>query len=579
MSDGRRRPAGMDDLPFVQHDAVQWFSPAELVRTAWHVALSRVFGSYSDKREVQAALDVPTYYDHSAGSELWFDYVSDLGDGFDATYSVAYLLGRRKLDLLDAEGALTTPRGALLVMGGDEVYPTANATAYEDRAKGPYRAALPWSDDPPVLYALPGNHDWYDGLTSWLRMFCQGQWIGGRRTAQRRSYFAAKLPQGWWLLGLDIQLDSYIDGPQVEYFRRVAQEIAPDDGIVLCTGKPSWVEGGQGDPQSYATLDHFLGAVLAKDPRQVRLMLSGDAHHYARYAEIDGDRQLITCGGGGAYLSATHAHAEPLVLPPPVLHERELEPPECVTYDLRTTYPSAEVSRRLQRRVLDRLPRRNPTFVLLMAASQALLVHLYVSATPAASPEASLAQRWDALPAGWGALSAFRSTGLLALATLLTLAAMGFCRGGKAVHTWPGAVHAVVHVSLAVGLAHLLRLLPVSDWPDAAAYWTRLLLAALLGGAAATLVVGAYLLACASRGVHLNEVFSAQSIEDYKSFLRLHIGAEGDLTVHAVGVPRVCRRWHVPPSNDEEAPWVEPQEPLTAHLAEPPVRVPRRARS
>ncbi len=31
----------------------------------------------------------------------------------------------------------------MLVLGGDEVYPTASAQAYEDRMTGPYRAAFP----------------------------------------------------------------------------------------------------------------------------------------------------------------------------------------------------------------------------------------------------------------------------------------------------------------------------------------------------------------------------------------------------------------------------------------------------
>ncbi|MFC7614164.1 hypothetical protein ACFQV2_12045 [Actinokineospora soli] len=31
----------------------------------------------------------------------------------------------------------------MLVLGGDQVYPGASTRAYEDRTKGPYRAALP----------------------------------------------------------------------------------------------------------------------------------------------------------------------------------------------------------------------------------------------------------------------------------------------------------------------------------------------------------------------------------------------------------------------------------------------------
>ena len=124
----------------------------------------------------------------------------------------------------DGQDTVPTTRGSVLVMGGDEVYPSASSRAYEERTKGPYNAALPHADDPPALFAIPGNHDWYDGLTAFLRFFCQGGWVGGWKTEQRRSYFAVKLPQRWWLLGIDIQFDTYIDAPQIEYFRNVATQ-------------------------------------------------------------------------------------------------------------------------------------------------------------------------------------------------------------------------------------------------------------------------------------------------------------------------------------------------------------------
>ena len=36
----------------------------------------------------------------------------------------------------------------------------------------------------PTVYAIPGNHDWYDGLTGFLRQFGQDRWLGGWRTHQ-----------------------------------------------------------------------------------------------------------------------------------------------------------------------------------------------------------------------------------------------------------------------------------------------------------------------------------------------------------------------------------------------------------
>ena len=64
---------------------------------------------------------------------LWLDYVADLGDGFDATYSVAYLLAQPELTV----DGHRLPRAQTLVMGGDQVYPSASYEAYEDRCKGP----------------------------------------------------------------------------------------------------------------------------------------------------------------------------------------------------------------------------------------------------------------------------------------------------------------------------------------------------------------------------------------------------------------------------------------------------------
>ena len=85
---------------------------------------------------------------------------------------------------------------------------------------GPYAAALPAvSGHVPVLFAIPGNHDWYDGLTSFTRQFCQRRTIGAWQTEQFRSYFAAKLIRNWWIWGIDIQLGSDIDYPQLRYFR------------------------------------------------------------------------------------------------------------------------------------------------------------------------------------------------------------------------------------------------------------------------------------------------------------------------------------------------------------------------
>ena len=123
---------------------------------------------------------------------------------------------------------LTLPRGQIVIFGGDEVYPVAKVDDYENRFVGPYKAALPWTNPSratdagahPRLLAIPGNHDWYDGLTGFMRVFGQQAWIGGRQTVQTRSYFAAALPGRWWLWGIDIQSDAYLDSAQIRVLPR-----------------------------------------------------------------------------------------------------------------------------------------------------------------------------------------------------------------------------------------------------------------------------------------------------------------------------------------------------------------------
>ncbi len=52
------------------------------------------------------------------------------------------------------------------------------------------------------------------------------------------------------------------------------------------------------------------------------MTLTGDLHHYCRF-EAEDDSQLITAGGGGAYLFPTHTMPAALTLPDePQLYEQ-----------------------------------------------------------------------------------------------------------------------------------------------------------------------------------------------------------------------------------------------------------------
>ena len=315
------RPKSLDaaELGFTRQPFVRWFHPFELARAGVRAVLADMFGAYADRRELQAALfpraadlafdyAAPAEPGGAARQELWLDYVADIGDGFDATYAIASLLASESLSLRGPDGEIETRRGRILIMGGDQVYPAASHVEYRQRTVGPYRAALPFIADEgaaPHLFAIPGNHDWYDGLSAFLRQFTQRRWIGAWKTRQERSYFVLRLPHRIWVWGIDIQLHADIDGPQLAYFDAAAESLAPGDRLILCTAEPSWVEVASGKRAGYDNLAFLESKALARGA-QVVLVLTGDSHHYARYFEPVSGRHYVTAGGGGAFLHGTH---------------------------------------------------------------------------------------------------------------------------------------------------------------------------------------------------------------------------------------------------------------------------------
>jgi hypothetical protein len=566
------RPASLDpqEIGFTPRKPVPWLGPVLLAVTGARVALAEQFGAYLDKRELQNAFPAPIH-DHASTEELWLDYVADLGDGFDATYSMAYLLAQPELHMGDDR----LPRGRVLVMGGDQVYPTASDHAYEDRFRGPYRAAMPTpppGDPVPTLYAVPGNHDWYDGLTAFLRTFArrEGTTIGGWRTAQSRSYFALKLPQRWWLLAIDSQSGAYLDDPQLTYFRTVAEQIGPEDRIILCTPNPSWVQS-QIQNREYDTIDYFLRKVIAPTGARVALMISGDMHHYARYsravdpatpATVDDTaggavygtgRQLITCGGGGAYLAATHTLPSTIVVPPK--HALPRDASHGKEYKLARTYPSKARSMALASGVFLRMPRRNASFLVLLGGLHTLLM----LALADARGRVLTTPVFLMLAATFG-LTLFFAAGLT-----------GGHRSAK--HYILGVTHGFVQVALAVGGLAVWWRLPMHSWP-----WPlpALSAAAFYGPVIAVLssqVVALYLLIAGRLRVNINELFAGQGIQGYKAFLRLHIATDGTLTVHPIGVDNVSKRWTPTPGAPAYKPWFEPADPLRPKRIEDPITI------
>lgn len=303
---------------------VDWFDPGLLAKVGVRAVISATLGSYTDQRLIQAATDIASEaelkarYDYSetgrpadrmptdAEGGVWVDYIADLGDGFEATYAMAYLLAA---DQLKVRGeAQPLPAGKLLIMGGDQVYPDATKQEYHTRLRDPYDWAFSTEKPQRKLFAIPGNHDWYDGLSAFSALFCSardrisggvGTQIGGWRCHQHRSYFAIKLPYDWWIWGPDIQLADNLDDCQRDYFDLIAEQTGPGHKIILCLAEPSWLH------KNYDNL-HEISMLARKNGAKICAVVAGDWHHYSRYHSEKLGIEFITCGGGGAFAHATH---------------------------------------------------------------------------------------------------------------------------------------------------------------------------------------------------------------------------------------------------------------------------------
>ncbi|MEY9753796.1 hypothetical protein ABIE73_001191 [Bradyrhizobium yuanmingense] len=342
-----------------------WFDPVLLLQLLNNVVLSSVFGQYADRRLMIAALDNVPPEEHAKRAEefrtrlqedgqggVWIDWVADLGDGFDSTYAMASLLARAEVKV----GDVSLPRGQALVMGGDEVYPKATKQAYFNQLRQPYAWAAPdpdrKDDEGRPLLAIPGNHDWYDGLVLFLALFCKEKpWhVGAWRSYQRRSYFAVRLTETWWLWATDIQLADDMDGPQADYFKHIAAAMPENSRIILCSAEPGWLYTDS-NRKSWEIMEFGAGiAMNAGRGHTIPVLLSGDTHHYSRYVGKD-DRQYVTSGGGGAFLHPTH-HLEQDVSVSFVHHREGLKlgtmpDPDDPQKTSAAVYPSFATSRRL----------------------------------------------------------------------------------------------------------------------------------------------------------------------------------------------------------------------------------------
>lgn len=578
---------------------VGWYDPRQLAKTGIEVAISTIFGRHSDQRLVEAmgAGEQEKFYDYSfhykddgkdvcepdtmlPRDSIWMDYVGDVGDGWNSTYAIAHHLAEtgRNFTYTDPQTKqqrqAATQRGDILIFGGDEVYPTASREVYNERLLAPYETALRYTDKQhPHVFALPGNHDWYDSLVAFTRLFTSRRWFAGWRTRQSRSYFALKLPHNWWLLGTDLQLGSDIDGPQVAYFESLAAEMEAETAktgepasVILCHAEPHWIRAAQYEGLDANYNESNLKLLEKRLGKGVAVFIAGDLHHYRRHEALDQSTQKITAGGGGAFLHPTHEGYLGTKLD--TIVEKSLDGlMNDRVFALKACYPPKPESRKLcWRNLLFPYLKGNAswTFGLVTAA---LYLVMTLSVVALINDNHLSFDKLDYEPGAviGTALYSVLNNSVTSFLVLLTIVAFFFFTDTHSkLHRFiMGGLHGVAHIlaAFAVALvsvffaAKISSKMSPSSWVSdvsVADYvfhldW-RMVFASvliLLGGFVfGSLVMGLYLLLSMNFfGRHSNEAFSSIAVEDWKNTLRLHIDKDGSLTIYPIGIRRVPRKW------------------------------------
>nr|WP_246090083.1 metallophosphoesterase [Nonomuraea deserti] len=250
------------------------------------------------------------------GRNFSFLLLGDTGEGDASQYAVV-------------PGMLKLGRGtSFAVIASDVVYPTGSGNEYDDKFFRPYK------DYDAPIYAIPGNHDWYDGLGGFMRVFCDAElkpkpdrgirgllWrkpepidearLAGARKLRGRPSQQATQPGPYWaiesddllIVGVDTGIKNTIDKGQTAWLRRVSLDPRPK---ILVTGKPIYTANAyKPSPlEEGGTIDDIV-----RDPaHRYVAAIGGDVHNYQRYPVKVGDRviQYIVSGGGGAFMHATH---------------------------------------------------------------------------------------------------------------------------------------------------------------------------------------------------------------------------------------------------------------------------------
>ncbi|MGW2523443.1 metallophosphoesterase family protein [Streptomyces sp. NPDC001617] len=328
---GSAEPGEYKQLMPAKVEKLSWFNP----KTLWAArngVLSSWFGDptghtrsrWVAQREAAGAPADKVIRRDDPG-RFSFMVIGDTGEGDDSQYAVV-------------PGFLKIGQGTdFAVVTSDVIYPVGSADDYGTKFFRPYQ------DYPAPIYAIPGNHDWYEDLGAFMRVFCgdtpplppgprprpltgawwrsllwhrprptDGQHLDEVRKLRSSSAQQAVQPGPYWaidagplrLIGIDTGLLGTIDAEQGAWLREVSKGPRPK---ILLTGSPLYVDG----EHHPCTIEGDGGTVdeIVRDPEHHYVAsIGGDIHNYQRYpVQVDGRTiQYVVSGGGGAFMHATH---------------------------------------------------------------------------------------------------------------------------------------------------------------------------------------------------------------------------------------------------------------------------------
>jgi len=485
------------------------------------------------------------------GRAVWVDFVADTGDDRDVSAAVgAMLASTYDLKTDDGERRLL-PRGDILLFGGDIAYPVATADEVYKRL------VLPWNEQlrkalassrKRVILGVPGNHDWYDGLDGFGRLFRRSidepfrsdhkdptPRLGKRlrtRTGRKVGWVARQLHldevgSAYGLLvgfitavraffkGVGIKrrrrlvLRGYVPVQEASYF---AMPLAPGLDLFGADRQLGRVDFRQrsyftkwrkkhpdravlfvaGDPASAYGVRNEPGARMLNACRLTLerdrvLFIAGDFHHYER-RHVNRSMHVVA-GGGGAFLHGTRIGPYPT----------DTGEPDAV-------YPSAAASRKLVAQV-----------PLKLAYGRAgWLVHLSLGLL--ASIE---------LAAGRQGMTPLVATSVV-MAVLMALGLYFVAHQG---HGKRKIAMLAAPFGVALGLMPMALRLSVAQLP-AMAGDPAVMLVTAFGGA---LFFGVYLMLLAMLGLEHQQAFTVLGHPGFKHFVRLCVHPDGHVEGWTVG--------------------------------------------